>query len=287
MTGRKVVLQGVKLVNPVGGKLATYDQIESDGSLLLLEPAHPLSTATGGVPAANEPFVNIIPTNLPGATSSFKVQGEFASGPSIYGEIERTGKGGIHGIVSQANLLGSGRGARIQLPLALDEYFVANPGHHYYLSIWDRVTRDIATPGATSCDYAISSSTSGGIAWGYNGSWDAGASPIGERPLPDTVGPRFSSFGVDGSATTSAYMGDCGWPTWGTPSVTLNSVTTGMRDGRWASFIFYRAYFEDLTVSGRTYAEVDALDYQLFIREVLTPGGRYYGDTFTDPATIP
>lgn len=48
-----------------------------------------------------------------------------------------------------------------------------------------------------------------------------------------------------------------------------------------------RAYVEDLTVSGRTYAEVDAIDHALYTKEVLTPGSRYYGDTFTDPATIP
>jgi hypothetical protein len=42
-----------------------------------------------------------------------------------------------------------------------------------------------------------------------------------------------------------------------------------------------------LTVSGRTYAEVDAIDHALYTREVLTPGGRYYGDTYTDPATLP
>lgn len=60
----------------------------------------------------------------------------------------------------------------------------------------------------------------------------------------------------------------------------------GIRE-RLSSSIFYRAYIEDLTVSGRTYAEVDAIDYALYTKEVLTPGGRYYGDTYTDPATIP
>jgi hypothetical protein len=53
------------------------------------------------------------------------------------------------------------------------------------------------------------------------------------------------------------------------------------------SVVFYRTYLEDLTVSGRTYAEVDALDVALYTKHVLTTGGRYYGDTYTDPATIP
>lgn len=52
------------------------------------------------------------------------------------------------------------------------------------------------------------------------------------------------------------------------------------------SAIFYRFYLEDLTLSGRTWAEVDALDARLFA-SAFAPGGRYYADTFTDPATIP
>lgn len=34
-------------------------------------------------------------------------------------------------------------------------------------------------------------------------------------------------------------------------------------------------------------AEVDAIDHALYTSHVLTAGGRYFGDTFTDPATIP
>jgi hypothetical protein len=47
--------------------------------------------------------------------------------------------------------------------------------------------------------------------------------------------------------------------------------------------VLYRAYIEDLTVSGRTYAQVQALDYALW-QAAFAPGGRYAGDTFTPPA---
>ena len=43
---------------------------------------------------------------------------------------------------------------------------------------------------------------------------------------------------------------------------------------------------EDLTVSGRTYAEVDALDYALY-QAAFAADGRYHGDTNTDPSTLP
>jgi hypothetical protein len=41
------------------------------------------------------------------------------------------------------------------------------------------------------------------------------------------------------------------------------------------------------TVSGRTYEQVAAIDQALYTKEVLTAGGRYYGDTYTNPTTIP
>jgi len=56
--------------------------------------------------------------------------------------------------------------------------------------------------------------------------------------------------------------------------------------GGYFSWIFYRAYMEDLTVSGRTYAQVDAEDLALFT-EQFAVGGRYHNDTFTNPTTIP
>jgi len=39
-------------------------------------------------------------------------------------------------------------------------------------------------------------------------------------------------------------------------------------------------YLEDLTVSGRTYADVDALDNALYT-EAFGAGGAYSGDTYT------
>jgi len=52
-----------------------------------------------------------------------------------------------------------------------------------------------------------------------------------------------------------------------------------------ASGIFYKLYIEDLTVSGRSYEQVDAIDFALYT-SAFSAGGKYYGDSFTDPATI-
>lgn len=39
------------------------------------------------------------------------------------------------------------------------------------------------------------------------------------------------------------------------------------------------------SVSGRTAAAVGAIDQSEYVTEVLTAGGLYFGDTFSDPAT--
>jgi hypothetical protein len=61
----------------------------------------------------------------------------------------------------------------------------------------------------------------------------------------------------------------------------LNAYSTAMGGSTAApSFILYRFYLEDLTVSGRSYAEVDAIDYALWQTD-FGAGGRFAGDTFT------
>lgn len=65
------------------------------------------------------------------------------------------------------------------------------------------------------------------------------------------------------------------------------SATPGTNKDKTDSHIIYRFYLEDLTVSGRSYATVDALSWAEYQKHVLTVGGRYYSDTFTDPATLP
>ncbi len=51
------------------------------------------------------------------------------------------------------------------------------------------------------------------------------------------------------------------------------------------SFIVYRIYIEDLKLSGRTFAEVKAIDDAEHAK-AFAAGGRFYGDTWSNPATI-
>ncbi len=285
--GRKIVLTGTTLTDMTAPKLATVDAIESSGSMLLIEPMHPTAQWAAGVPSNGATFQNLYdPLGL--GNASFEEVGAIENG--VKGKIERSTKGGLHIIVSQANALADGDGARIKMSAALLAHVYANLGHDYYISAWDRLTR--ANPNIASAstrDYNTANTISVGIAHAAPTVWNVvSGSSLGSRVLGNTVGARFANVGADGAVmASSTAMNGAGLPSWGAPWFTYNQAVRASRNGFWTSFVFYRLYIEDMTVSGRTYAEVDAIDHALYTKEVLTPGGRYYGDTFTDPATIP
>lgn len=77
-------------------------------------------------------------------------------------------------------------------------------------------------------------------------------------------------------------------PTYGYPDTSsYNIALISSRNNVAPSWVVYSWHMCDLTVAGLTYAQADAIDLAEYTKQVLTPGGRYYGDTNTDPATIP
>lgn len=51
------------------------------------------------------------------------------------------------------------------------------------------------------------------------------------------------------------------------------------------SYILYRIYIEDLSLSGRTYEQVKAIDKAEHAK-AFAEGGRFYGDSWSDPMTV-
>lgn len=293
--GRKIVLTGTTLTDTTAPRLATVDPMESAGSLLLIDYAHPKNTLDEGVPEGGAAIPNLMAGNLAtlSGESGDALDGTFHIGGDIdngtLGKVERSGKGGIHVIVSQANALASGDGVAVQAPEALYAYLAANPSHHYYISAWDRLTRADKKTGSTSAYlYSSGSNTTAGLVNVYAvnaftpGGWLQVTAP------GNVVGRRRTAIAVTGFVANLGHTAQrSGFPLWGAPANTMNAQLLSTRNKNWPSFIAYRLYVEDLTVSGRTHTEVDALDQALYHKHVLTPGGRYHGDTFTDPATIP
>lgn len=325
--GRKIVLTGTKLTDLTAPRLKRYDPIEAAGSLMLIEPAHPVRPWSAGLPADASVLTNAVDTI--GAA----VIGQPASAvrPSLVrpasftgsaGLLERTGKGALHGITSQAGSAIADGGAGIAIPTAVTKYILDNYLHQFYFSMWGRITR-VPTSVATglvgiaagsqqsnACEFYLGARSDG--AWTFRPSTPGSPSYLGDTRSPSTSGAgnfrvalgakdfygrEITGLPATGNATpqsgaraTSAVaFGALGY----TPSVGADGAVgvnralpnTSNKDTT-ASWVLYRFYLEDLTVSGRTFAQVEALDAAMYA-EALGAGGRYSGDTFTNPSTIP
>lgn len=315
-------------------RLIRTDPIEAAGSLMLIEPAHPVSPWAAGVPGAG-PVTNLLAAQAMaamGTSNSADVTPTLikpAAFSGAAGLLERTSKGGLHGISPQAGAAITQSGPALALPLPMIAHTLTHgrgdaAGHSFYLSIWGRVTR-AASGGLGYMAASINGNAqqtnsclvvAGGSlrpiigAAAYLG--EAGGATMASGPVRYARGasawyygpatgtmpvPALPGDGVN-AGVTGAYAGGgvfFGCPvqlpaigtTGATGTAVINAASNAPNKDRCPSWVLYRCYLEDLTISGRTYAEVDAIDHALYTAEVLDPGGRYHADTFTDPATLP
>lgn len=136
-------------------KLSTTDPMESPGSLFLLEPMHDSGQWPAGVPVNNTRLNNVFADTakiLLGTSVSDNVN-PLIRVPSGFsgsaGKLERTVKGGLHGIVSQVNSA-QGSGPGIEIPPAIVKYLLDHSkgdsaNHTFYISLWHKITRYPAT----------------------------------------------------------------------------------------------------------------------------------------------
>ncbi|WP_341394079.1 hypothetical protein [Arthrobacter sp. G119Y2] len=272
------------------------------GALMLVDPTNPIfGKGFTGVPAHGATVPNLAwlsaAAAVGGTQASLAAVVDTVGMAGAKGALERTAKGGIHAIFSQVNNTAAADRTHYSLivPEPIRTYLDANPDHNIYLSIWGRNTR--RTDAASGQVVSISGIDAGTTAYraylNDNGSTapSTGGSFLGARGSGATpLGNYIKNVGAAG--TTGAFSIGTSTPTerarlWGIGNTGfLNTYAGGAQpapQGHSGSHILYRAYLEDLTLSGRTYAQVDALDSAYYTEEVLTPGGRYYGDTFTAP----
>lgn len=200
---------------------------------------------------------------------------------SLSGKVDKSAKGGLNVIASQSNAV-SNHGFEILLPDNIKSYIIANSAHNFFVSLWAKVTRpDINSTAQMS--YAAIANTATGIANRLFIFRSDGNVPVfGRSQSMKTNGDKLRNIAATWSGTV---------PT--TPANMRAYLQVGNRDifagfnlGQSGSMVIYKYYVEDLTVSGRSYAEVDALDFAMHT-EAFSSGGKYFGDTFTDPATLP
>lgn len=164
---------------------------------------------------------------------------------------------------------------------------------------------NLALPQSAAASYPVRPGNGG------NPVWDAQAqTPTGVTLEPRlyglstkgwyTQGSLTAPYQQPGDNTNGSFTGGLagGGFTWGS-SMTVSGIgatgatgtaiidpsSTSSNINKSGSWIFYRAYIEDLTVSGRTHAQVYAIDSALF-NAAFSVGGRYYNDSFTDPASV-
>lgn len=265
------------------------DQLMSEGSLFLLDGGHSMGglSATPGVQLNNvacETAAAMIGSGTEATLSTTLITSGIGTGCGK----ELTPRGGLHIAARQDGTVTSYQGYRIELPTLIKNYMLANINNDYYVSLWMRTTRAAVEP-MSAVGYPLLAITD---TTGATGNYLALLSSIAPSGT-NLLGHR-ESAGLNGTGNQirnmarSAPLGTVDdiraeFLSWGATGSWASSLVSNPDD--LPSWCLYRAYVEDLTVSGRTYAQVDALDLAAYTT-AFASGGRFYGDTLTAPATL-
>jgi hypothetical protein len=293
--GLKVVISGVSFTDPTLPILLP-DPIISVGSLLLIDFGRASTYDPGAVPEHDSFLGNIAweqAAALIGSGSELTLRPQFKNtfvGAPTMGTVERTLKKGVHVITSQTAMDSNFRRAEVLMPALIRNYLYTNtPGRTFYFSMWGRLTR-LATQWTDAMGYYgwVSTPTHHYVAQLYRGGFwypDTGSNLVGRRTVPavEATGNLYATGAFSGwTGTKPPAASDTEFVFW----YGARSTFEANQRNKAASGVWYRIYVEDLTASGRTYAAVDALDKVLY-DEAFGAGGRFAGDSFTSPATIP
>ncbi len=279
------------------------DDILSKGSLILLDPTNPILSWGAGVPVADDRLPNLADVTAARLIAGdlrpqLKLEASMASGSFI----ERTQKGGLRVGVSSGQTKLSG--ANIVMPDPILQYMLAHQDHEYYFSMWSYVTQSAQSTSTDEPHMHIYRSlqsngypTGGVVSLSALGNWERpdGASKTGGYVNnANGVGPQFRNIAghINGKKNAAGEVLSM-------TEFTLNkqkslvslgpandesayTATTASSGGlRLQSWNMYRVYIEDLTVSERSYASVHAIDQALYIKNVVSNGGRYYNDSWS------
>lgn len=274
------------------GKTLQADAImPAAGALILVDVSHSAGGIGSGVPVNGAAIPNVAweqaAAMLGSGTANTLASAMVNKIQAADGTGERTPKGGLHVAMRRDTNTNNDRGAYIDCASAIKSYVLANYAtHQFYLSLWSRLTRAalsggnrkavIGYGGKFAIEFDLDFVAGGTSAVGPN-------SLLGSRHPGNVVGNWFYNGANPswyGSAPVNVTEAGIASMIWG-------NVREGAAawNNKASSDVFYRSYVEDLTVSGRTYAEVDAIDYALW-QAAFAAGGKFYGDTFTNPATL-
>ncbi len=303
--GRFISLPGVNPGSAYPKVNALHPLLPDAGALLLVEPGAPGSLAwPTGVPAQSSVMTNIaatqakaiIPGSVDAGVSVTMQRGSFLVDSSQRGLIERTSKGGIHSIFRPTDETVTTGLSNLHSSIRLQ--FGANSlgswlelhknDHKFFFTQW---WTDTYTPAGASPVYdttlAINSFTAGTTNYMLmmratsNVGWEEFNTPPGS---PADGVPRYADAQTT-TTPTGAPLQEGALFNFGVGGVINPYNGGGATYGKHRSRAYYLAYIEDLTVSGRTFAQVHAINAAAHA-SAFGAGGRYAGDTYTNPATF-
>lgn len=296
--GIKIRLPGVHITDLTAPIIPDVDLIlPQDGALLFLDPTHSYQQWTDAAPAQGQLYPNLayaqaldlVPAGNTTTLGAKLVLGSNFDNDGVQSLIERTTKGGLHILFSQTVSGDVNTEAYVEAGSALKTYVLANKAHSFYAAFWGKITRP-SIAFTSGLPFHSRTDTQLGLALFYSQPGTVGESeyPVGgtrvghyqEGAVPEISDDNlFQDIAVStATAMTAAIL----------QAFSMSQFAGGSPNAlRMKSMIFYGYYLEDLTVSGRAYADVHELVYAKYQRDVTTTGGRYFGDTYTDPDTVP
>jgi len=198
------------------------------------------------------------------------------------GVVERTGKGAVYIASSRTASVGD-HVYQLQFTPEMKAWILANNSHMFYFSCSLRILRpglvggvnQIIRVGQNGTAYALAAQEGSAVL-----STSLSGLPTPNRTTDKAPGlVRVSAAGrgkdTDRNVDITSLVD---WFLTGGP---LSSASANKA----VDFIVHDFYFEDFTVSGRNFSDVDPL-FALKHAQIHGPNGRYAGDTWRDPATI-
>ncbi|UJX45750.1 hypothetical protein [Xanthobacter sp. YC-JY1] len=279
----------------------------SPGTLFLFDAAHSQSGLTAGVVPTSGTFTNIARDTAAAALGKsaslldWTVEYVRSAGDTSF-KVERTAKGGIHAVSSQVGQAAGADYWRIT-PLAdlRQGLLDAVPGSALFAINWYIITRLGITTGNGAPQSMMhmvnsSSSTANFLYFTYFDRFNPSA--IGFMRGPTALGPA--------NTPAMTYVGASAWTNSKPASLATFYVTPAIlgRETAWAGFnqnkspslILYRSKIEDLSKTkranngaGGTFAEEAAAALaveQALFTSAFASGGKFYGDTWSDPAVL-
>ena len=290
-----LILRANTLINnPNAPKLIKYDPIESrTGSLYLWDAG---LQKYSSLPPINDTLPNLLDPYAAATGNAFTIVKVGSATTDTYCKRELTAQGALHFMVSQTfeSAISSEAYFGVVSNSALRQVLynkIMTASQNLYFSMWTRVTRVgknttnrygpmVSYANGNTSDYALYLQSKQ-----INPSVGATSTSTSKLGVPAyntaALAPNFYQ------ANIKDYAGTGVTPTTplkiGSGVMTPWNATQAQNES--PSFAVYRIYIEDLSVSGRTFDQVKAIDDAEFAK-AFGVGGRFYGDTWSDPATV-